>query len=73
MPEVQRKGWGRKLIGLAVDYLKERGYRNLFVGIDPKNHEGRKFYQAIGFERFKVDSGAEYWLLDFEKWGKKSA
>jgi GNAT superfamily N-acetyltransferase len=33
LPRAQRQGWGTKLMGRAVEYLKEQGCDSLFVGI----------------------------------------
>jgi ribosomal protein S18 acetylase RimI-like enzyme len=49
----QRKGWGRRLIGKAVEHLKEKGLDGLWVGVDPRNEEAKKFYKRIGFEEIK--------------------
>jgi GNAT superfamily N-acetyltransferase len=45
----QGRGWGRRLIGKAVEHLKEMGLDSLWVGVDPRNNEARKFYRKIGF------------------------
>lgn len=45
----QGKGWGRRMIGKAVEHLKEMGLDGLWVGIDPRNEEARRFYKRIGF------------------------
>ena len=51
LPEYQRQGWGRKLIGQAVKHLKENGLNGLWLGLHPKNTNARKFYSRVGFEQ----------------------
>jgi ribosomal protein S18 acetylase RimI-like enzyme len=46
----QGKGWGRRMIGKAVEHLKEMGLDGLWVGIDPRNDEARRFYRKMGFK-----------------------
>jgi len=49
VPEVQRRGWGRTLIGCAVDYLRERQIGAVWLGMDERNVGARKFYERLGF------------------------
>ena len=49
----QRKGWGKKLIAKAVEHLKNEGLDALWVGVDPRNNEARKFYKRIGFKEIE--------------------
>ncbi|KEP50957.1 GCN5-related N-acetyltransferase [Rhizoctonia solani 123E] len=67
LPVAQGKGWGTRLIGKAVEYLRERGDDSLFVGIDSRNAGARSFYLAIGFESVTTPHG-EYFRLGFDKW-----
>ncbi|KAG8722055.1 hypothetical protein FRC08_007476 [Ceratobasidium sp. 394] len=67
LPRAQRQGWGTRLIGKAVEYLREKGNESLYVGIDPRNANGRAFYLAIGFE-YVPTSGGECYRLDFARW-----
>jgi ribosomal protein S18 acetylase RimI-like enzyme len=60
------KGWGSKLIKVAAETVKRDGGRGLWVGIDSRNDESRKFYLAIGFEKIVSEEG-EYYGLDVEK------
>ncbi|CAE6339673.1 unnamed protein product [Rhizoctonia solani] len=66
LPAAQGQGWGTKLIGKAVGYLKKQGNDSLFVGIDSRNTRARSFYLAIGFESVKTAHG-EYFRLGFDK------
>jgi len=62
----RRKGWGSKLIQVAAETVKKDNGKGLWVGIDPRNDEARKFYLAIGFE--KIESGnREYYGLDIDR------
>ncbi|KAI0269134.1 acyl-CoA N-acyltransferase [Gloeopeniophorella convolvens] len=50
LPEVQRRGWGRKLIGCAVDHLRAQGIGALWLGMDGRNADARIFYEKLGFK-----------------------
>jgi len=69
LPEGQRKGWGKKLIGAAVTFLSEKDptMQGLWVGVDPRNEEGKKFYRKIG-GKFHPTSHGECYVLRFSEW-----
>jgi ribosomal protein S18 acetylase RimI-like enzyme len=50
LPEVQRRGWGIKLIGTAVDHLRGEGISSVWLGLDERNTSARKFYEKVGFK-----------------------
>ena len=53
LEEYQGKGWGRKLIGRAVEYLRdEAGLDGVFLGMDMRNMDARRFYEKLGFRRW---------------------
>ncbi|KAI0307310.1 acyl-CoA N-acyltransferase [Multifurca ochricompacta] len=50
LPEVQRRGWGRKLIGYAVNHLRGQGIGAVWLGIDKRNTAAMNFYEKLGFK-----------------------
>jgi len=64
----QRKGWGRRLIGAAVEHLKGEGLDAVSIGMDPRNGEARKFYTKVGFKEIVGADSDELGLrfADFE-------
>jgi ribosomal protein S18 acetylase RimI-like enzyme len=50
LPEVQRRGWGRKLVARAVEELRGRGLQAVWLGLDPRNVDAARFYERLGFE-----------------------
>ena len=53
LEDYQRKGWGRKLIGRAVEHLRdEAGLDGVFLGLDVRNTGARTFYERLGFGRW---------------------
>lgn len=64
----QRKGWGRRLIGAAVEHLRGEGLDAVWIGMDPRNDEARKFYTKVGFEDIDGADGNQLGLrfADFE-------
>jgi len=57
------QGWGRKMIQTAVDYLKGEGINRLWLGMDPRNTEARKFYERLGFTGFEGSAPADVGLI----------
>jgi len=45
----QRQGWGKKLIRHAAEFLLGEGIERVWLGIDPRNENARKFYTKLGF------------------------
>lgn len=74
LPEVQRHGWGRKLIGRAVDHLRGQQIGALWVGMDERNVAARIFYEKLGFRGIE-GAPDKLMALDFEAgtWARASA
>lgn len=70
LPKAQRQGWGKKLIGRAVAFLKEKDpqMKGFWNGVDPRNEDGKRFYKKIGGDYTVVKGGAEYFMFNFSKW-----
>ena len=66
LPAYQRQGWGKVLIGRVVELLKGEGLNGLWVGLDPKNENGRKFYERLGFK--PIDCPGMNMGLSFDDW-----
>ncbi|KAI0045319.1 acyl-CoA N-acyltransferase [Auriscalpium vulgare] len=67
LPEVQRQGWGRRLVDAAVQHLRTEGVDGLWLGMDKRNVEARKFYLKLGYEG--IDGlPDEYVGLKFANW-----
>lgn len=64
----QRQGWGKKLIGELVRFLRdEKGLEGLWLGLDPRNSNAKKFYSRLGFKGMPEAPGAVM-SLDFADW-----
>lgn len=70
LPEVQRQGWGRKLIGCAVDHLRGQQIGALWVGMDERNVAARIFYGKVGFRGIE-GSPDKYMALNFDEAGRE--
>ncbi|TDL29425.1 hypothetical protein BD410DRAFT_709455 [Rickenella mellea] len=53
LPQYQRQGWGRRLIGTVVAHLREKGLNGLWLAMAPGNDNAAKFYARLGYERFE--------------------
>ncbi|KAJ7748492.1 acyl-CoA N-acyltransferase [Mycena maculata] len=63
----QKQGWGRRLIQTAVEYLRNKGIDGLWLVMNPKNMNGRKFYEKLGFTG--IEGSPENHLgLKFDSW-----
>lgn len=49
LPELQRQGLGRALIGRLLGQLRERGIPGVQLGVGEANHAARAFYARLGF------------------------
>ncbi|EPQ59914.1 hypothetical protein GLOTRDRAFT_15762, partial [Gloeophyllum trabeum ATCC 11539] len=49
LADFQRQGWGRKLMDRAIQYLKEQGLNAVWLGLDTRNENARRFYSRLGF------------------------
>ncbi|MCI1209696.1 MAG: GNAT family N-acetyltransferase [Treponema sp.] len=49
IPELQGKGFGKKLVGIFVQNLKNLSVSGVHLGVDSANTAAIKFYEAIGF------------------------
>jgi len=67
LPEVQRRGWGRTLIGRAVDHLRERQIGAVWLGVAESNVGARRFYERIGFREIQ-GAPEKLMALDIETW-----
>lgn len=66
LPEVQRCGWGRKMIGYAVDHLRRQQIGAVWLGMDERNVGARIFYEKVGFRGIK--GAPDKWMaFDFEE------
>lgn len=65
LDEYQGRGWGRRMIGKAVEHLREMGLDGLWVGIDPRNNAARKFYEKVGFKEIRGAPDANQLGLKF--------
>ena len=68
LPEYQRQGWGKKMIGELVRVLRdEKGLEGLWLGLDPRNAAAKKFYERLGFVARPEWPGVMM-SLKFEDW-----
>ena len=68
LEKYQRRGWGRKLMTTAIEYLKEQNVEGdgVWLGLNPMNLEARKFYRRMGFTNIE---GEEHEMgLKFENY-----
>lgn len=68
LPEYQRQGWGKKLMGAAVEHLRSVGKTGLHVGVSLENEDGERFYNKLGFKPIQGPGGAKWLGLDFDAW-----
>lgn len=66
LPECQRQGWGKKLIGKAVEHLRGLSIDGVWVGLDPKNEKAKVFYRRLGFE--DIEAPGANMGLRFDQW-----
>lgn len=68
LPAYQRQGWGKQMIGRTVKYLKEeKGLESLWLGLDPRNTNGKRFYERLGLKEIP-NAPRGTMGLTFEDW-----
>lgn len=65
----QRQGWGRKLIGRLIEHLREEGVDGVWLGLDPKNVNARRFYRKLGFREINGEEDDNNMGIRCEQWG----
>jgi ribosomal protein S18 acetylase RimI-like enzyme len=55
LPEMQGKGWGRRLMDTLLRELRSRSVPGVHLGIDPENVGAAAFYERVGFTRLPSD------------------
>lgn len=53
LPDAQGQGLGRKLIEVFIEKLRELNITGLHLGVGKKNQNAIKFYEHVGFFKFK--------------------
>lgn len=50
-PEVRRRGWGRKLVGLVIEHARRNGRKELILWSDTRFLDAHRLYRSLGFRR----------------------
>lgn len=68
LPEYQRTGYGRKLIGTLARWLQEeKGLERMWLGMDLRNVGAKRFYERLGFR--ELDGAPEGIVgIEFQDW-----
>lgn len=62
LPEHRNKGYGRKILSLAIEKLKEKNVVDIILQVDVDNINALNLYKSCGFE--------EYCVMDYYKLNK---
>ncbi len=54
LPEYRGKGYGREILCLALDILKEKQVENIFLEVATENKKALGLYESCGFEEISV-------------------
>jgi ribosomal protein S18 acetylase RimI-like enzyme len=60
LPELQGRGFGRKLIDSFIRNLQNHRISGVHLGVDEKNEKALKFYAALGFSEILNADGCLY-------------
>jgi GNAT superfamily N-acetyltransferase len=66
LPEFQRKGIGKRIMGAVMDYLKDHAHPNAFVGLMAAKGVST-FYERYGFTERPPDAPGMFLYWDSEK------
>ncbi len=53
-PEYRRNGYGREILLLAIDKLKEKGAQKIMLQVDAKNKNALNLYKSCGFKEINT-------------------
>ena len=48
LPDRHNQGIGRALVKMGMDWLRDRGYRQMLIWVLRDNQKARRFYEAVG-------------------------
>ena len=65
LPVGQKKGFGKKLMNVFIDHLKQKGSRGLHLALGEDNTNALAFYNNIGFKELKREPGTVYMGIRF--------
>jgi len=63
LPEYRSRGIGTRLIASAEKMARERGFREVCVGVDIENTRARSLYERLGYRDWGHGVVEAYWLL----------
>jgi ribosomal protein S18 acetylase RimI-like enzyme len=77
LPDFQRQGMGRRLLGAAEEYAAEKGLDELWIGVIVKNNPALVFYRKVGFqfvreEPFTMGKTTVSHLIGYKKLGRST-
>jgi L-amino acid N-acyltransferase YncA len=70
-PDKWRKGFGKLLLGAAIEEIKNNGYRNVCLWVLDSNLQARNFYENSGFtnrSEVKLEQKNGYTLREIRYW-----
>ena len=59
--EYRGQGIGRTLVNNVINYIKDKGYKSIYIGTSDHFNGAKKFYEKMGFQ-FKFNEGNGYIL-----------
>ena len=59
IPEERKKGFGKALTAASINWIKEQGMEEAFIGVNHQNPDAVKVYLDMGYERFDGIQGFE--------------
>lgn len=60
LPSVQKKGFGKKLMEIFWNKLRQKNVEKMYLGVGDENFNGIEFYKRIGLYEIKKDPGVIY-------------
>ncbi len=54
LPEYRHEGFGRELVKCSIDYLRNKGVRNLLIGMVNEQTVLKEWYKGMGFREISV-------------------
>ena len=60
LPPAQGSGWGRRMLDIQLNALRNAGVKGVHLGVDPRNEGAKGFYRHLRFSEIERDGSLAF-------------